>query len=155
MQEDIENKSVLVIIKGSKITSQALAKALAATARQMRKHGDAPGRKSVKQLAKGGPLQSIEISDGNIKTFDPVARKYGVRYALVKDASENPPKWLVFFRSKDTDAMTAAFGEFARKTVKRGAEKPHAREMMREFMETIKHAVIDRTRHKERSGHER
>jgi hypothetical protein len=154
MQEDIENKSVTVIIKGTKITAKLLAKALAATVRQIQKQSDAPGKKSVKQLAKGGSLQNVEVSDKNIKAFEPVARKYGVRYALVKDTSEEPPKWLVFFRSKDTDSLTAAFSEFARRTVKREHEKPSVRETMQKFKEIIKHAVIDKTRHKERSGHE-
>jgi len=45
-----------------------------------------PGRQSLKQLSKGGPLSSVEITDDNIKAFDPVSRKYYVSYELKKDA---------------------------------------------------------------------
>lgn len=155
VHEDVEQKSIALVVKGTKITARLLAKAMAAAWRQMRKSSDTPGRQSFKELAKGGSLQNIEITDGNIKAFEPVARKYGVRYKLVKDASEVPPKWVVFFRAKDADAMTAAFREFANKTLKREKARPSVRETMAKFREVIKNAVIDRTKHKHREGPDR
>ncbi len=154
MQEDVEHKSAVFVIKGAKITARMLAKAMSAAMRQMKKRRNAPGKQSFKQLSKGGSLESIPISDNNIKAFDPIARKYGVRYKLVRDNSEDPPKWLVFFRAKDADAMTAAFKEFTHKTLARETDRPSVRETMAKFREIIKHAVIDRTKHKERSGPE-
>ncbi len=154
MQEDIEHKSAVLVMRGAKITGRMLAKAMAAALRQMQKKQDSPGKQSFRQLAKGGSLESIPISDSNIKAFDPVARKYGLRYKLVRDNSEDPPKWLAFFRAKDADAMTAAFKEFTHKTLVRETDRPSVRETMAKFREVIKHAVIDRTRHKERSGPE-
>ena len=151
IQEDIQQKSVVLVTKGAKITAKALAKLMAAALRQMKKARDTPGRTSFKRLSKGGPLENIEITAGNINAFEPVARKYGVRYKLVRDASEDPPRWMVFFRTKDAGALTAAFKEFAGKTLKREAEKPSVRETMAIFRERIKNAVIDRTKHKERS----
>ena len=154
MQEDIEQKSVVFITKGTKITAKLLAKAMSAGLRQIKKKRDAPGKQSMKQLSKGGSLESIPVSDNNIKAFDPIARKYGVRYKLFRDNSERPPKWLVFFRAKDADAMTAAFKEFTHKTLKREADRPSVRETMAKFKEILKNAVIDRTKHKERGGPE-
>jgi len=151
MQEDIEQKSVVLTTKSAKITAKGLAKLMAAALRQMRKARDKPGKQSFKQLSKGGALESIPISDQNIKAFDPIARKYGVRYKLVRDNSENPPKWLVFFRAKDADAMTVAFKEFSHKALQHKAEKPSVRERMSKFRELIKQAILDRTRQKERS----
>jgi hypothetical protein len=151
VQEDVEHKSAVLIIKSAKITARLLAKTMLVVLRQIKKSRDAPGKQSIKQLSKGGTLESVPITDGNIKAFDPIARKYGVRYHLVRDNSEEPPKWLVFFRAKDMDAMTAAFNEFASKTLHHEKEKPSVRETMAKFREVIKHAVIDRTRHKERS----
>ena len=150
IQEDIEQKSTVIITKGTKITGQLLAKAMASVLRHMRNAKDAPGKQSLKQLSKGGSLESIPVSDDNIKAFNPIARKYGIRYKLVKDASEEPPRWLVFFRSKDAGAMTAAFKEFAHKMLKRENEKTSVRDLMVKLKELIKNAVIDRTRHKER-----
>ncbi len=151
IQEDIEHKSAVLIMKGTKITARLLAKTMLAALRLIKRARDSPGKQSIKQLSKGGALESVPITDGNIKAFDPIARKYGVRYHLVKDTSEEPPKWLVFFRAKDADAMTAAFSEFAHKALHRDKDRPSVRETMAKFKEVIKHAVIDRARHKERS----
>ena len=101
---------------------------------------------------KGGSLSSVEITNDNIKAFDPVARKYNVSYSLKRDAASDPPRWLVFFRSKDMDSMTAAFKEFTAKMVKLDKDKPSTREEMRKSREAIKNAVRDKTRHKKREG---
>jgi hypothetical protein len=154
IQEEIEQKSAVLVIKGAKVTAKVLAKAMAAALRRMQNKRDKPGRQSFRQLSKGGPLESIPITDNNIKAFDPIARKYGVRYRLVRDNSEDPPRWMVFFRTKQTDQLTAAFKEFAHKTLAQETGRPSARETMAKFREVVKHAVIDRGKHKERSGPE-
>lgn len=52
----------------------------------------------VKSLVRQGQgVTNIEITDANIGSFEPKARKYGVDFALKKDCTETPPKWLVFF----------------------------------------------------------
>ena len=112
------------------------------------------GKQSLKQLSKGGALSNVEITDDNIKAFDPVARKYNISYALQKDSSTEPPRWYVFFRAKDADAMTAAFKTFCNKMVKREADKPSARSLMKNLKEKVMHAVRDRTKHKHREGPE-
>ena len=64
-------------------------------------------------------VANIEISDRNIRDFDRVARKYGVDYAIKKDRTVSPPKYLVFFKAKDGDALTAAFKEYTADTVRK------------------------------------
>ena len=72
------------------------------------------GKQTIKQLiAQGAQLTNIQITDQNIKSFDRVARKYGIDYSLKKDSHMEPPLYLVFFKSKDVDVMTAAFKEYA------------------------------------------
>ena len=147
MQEELEQKTVAISIKAAKLTGRMLAKAVAAVARQMQK--PPRGKQTVKQLARqNAGMTNIEITDGNIKSFERVARKYGVDFALKKD-NGSPPRWLVFFKARDTDALTAAFTEFSRDTLKR-AERPSVRETMRKFRELIKTAVIDRPKEKQR-----
>ena len=68
-------------------------------------------------------VANIEISDKNIKDFDRVARKYGVDYAIKKDKTLSPPKYMVFFKARDADALTAAFEEYTRNTAKK-RQKP-------------------------------
>lgn len=157
MQEDVENRSVVLTTRAAKITARTLAKMMEAALRKMRQRDGTgkPGRQSLKQLSQGGPLSSIEITEGNIKAFEPVARKYGVNYDLKKDSSTDPPRWLVFFRAKDTDAMTAAFTEFNTKMVKRATDKPSTRVAMRQHEESIRKPIRDRVRHKRKEGPER
>ena len=63
------------------------------------------GKQTIKQLiAQGAQLTNIQITDQNIKSFDRVARKYGIDYSLKKDSHVEPPLYLVFFKSKDVDA---------------------------------------------------
>ena len=41
---------------------------------------------------------NIEITNDNIKAFESTAKKYGIDFALKKDSSEQPPRYLVFSR---------------------------------------------------------
>jgi hypothetical protein len=154
MQEDIEQRSIVLTTQGSKITARVLAKAMAVALRQMKKTQDKPGKMSKRQLGKGGVLENIEITDDNIKAFEPIARKHKIHYSLERDNSTDPPRWLVYFRSNEAGAMTSAFKEFATQTLKRQQSKPSIRETMAHFKDVIKNAIIDRTRHKERGGPE-
>ncbi len=45
-------------------------------------------------------MTNIEITDANIKSFDKVARKYGIDYAVKKDKSVAPPKYLIFSKQR-------------------------------------------------------
>ena len=154
MQEDIENRSVTLCTNASKMTGRLLAKLMQAALRKWRegKNKLPEGYQSMKDLAKGGSLSSVEVTDDNIKSFDPVARKYNISYSLKKDISVDPPKWLVFFRAKDVDVMTAAFKEFSAKMVQREKDKPSVRKDMQKNREKIKNIVKDKTRHKKREG---
>lgn len=154
MQEEIEQKSVAIITQGTKMTARILAKAMSAALRRMRRAQDTAAKKSAEELAESGTYENIEISEANIAAFEPVARKHDVQYKLTKDESVDPPRWLVLFKAKDADAMTAAFKEFAQNTLKKKVEKPSTRETMAELKEVMKNAVRDKTKHKERSGPE-
>jgi hypothetical protein len=156
IQEDIENRSIALSIRAAKVTEQVLVKAVAAALRKMEQSRNRPkeGKQSIKSLSKGGTLSSVEVTEGNIKGFDPIARKYGISYALQKDASEDPPRWIVFFKAKDADAMTAAFKEFSAKAVKLENDRPSVRETMRNFREALKNVVKDKIKVKHREGPE-
>lgn len=156
MQDEVNQKTVAISIKATKLTAQVLAKALLLALRKIQRARDAPkhGKQSVKKLARqNAGLQNVEITDGNIKSFERVARKFGVDFALKKDGG-NPPKWLVFFKARDADALTAAFTQFSRDTLKK-TPKPSVLETMRNFKELVKNAVLDRSKVRERSDPQR
>jgi len=157
MQEQVNDKTVTLVVKGTKLTGRLLAKAISKLLAEMqRKNEPIPksykGKQTVKQLVKqGAGVSNIEITDANIKSFEPFARKYGIDYALKKDATETPPKWLVFFKSKDADALTAAFKEFTAKTVNRtGPEKPSLLDAIKQMKELAASLVTDKVKHKDR-----
>lgn len=52
------------------------------------------GKASVKKLVgEGVRVSSIEVTDGNIKSFERVARKYNVDFAVKKDQTTDPSKY--------------------------------------------------------------
>ena len=109
------------------------------------------GKQTVKQLVgQGHGVTNIEISEKNIKDFESIARKYGVDFAVVKDSAEQPPKHLIFFKARDTDAIAAAFKEYSAKQMAKKTEKPSLLGMMRDLMEKVKNQVLDQTKHKDR-----
>ena len=123
MQEDIENRTVALAIKSVKLTGHGLKVAIAkylAHRKEQKLYTAPTGRQTVRQLMRQGQsVSNIEIKYGNIKSFQRVARKYSVNYALKKDTSGEIPKYLVFFKAKDADALTAAFQEYAAREIKR------------------------------------
>ena len=130
MQEDVENRAVALAIRGTKLTAHGLKTAITkylAHRKNKRQHKVPTGKQSIKQLiGQGQGVTNIEITDGNIKSFERTASKYGLDFALKKDVSVEPPSYLVFFKGRDVDVMIAAFKEFSAKTVKQ-KEQPSIR----------------------------
>src|SRR5699024_7613856 len=69
-------------------------------------------------------LTNIEVTDGNIKSFEKYARKYGIDFSLKKDNSMSPPRYYVFFKARDVDVMTAAFKEYTGSSFPKGRNRP-------------------------------
>lgn len=156
MQEEVENRTVTLAISTTKLTARtlraAIRKLLAAwkKGREKAKTTQIPhGKQTVKQLVgQNAGVSNIEITDSNIKSFERVARKYGVDYAVKQDRSVSPPKYLVFFKARDADALTSAFKEFSAKTVQK-AHRPSVLAQLRKFSELVKNRVIDKVKRRE------
>ena len=147
MQEEVENRTLTLVVSGTKFTGRlfkaAICKYLAHRKEkklQKQRSRDAPvkpqGKQTVKQL---------------IGQFEKIARKYGVDYAVKKDRSSSPPKYLIFFKGRDADALTAAFTEYTGKKVRKAekSERPSVLAKLSQFKELVKHAVVDRNKRKE------
>ena len=106
------------------------------------------GKQTIKQLAKQNQgLTNIEITDKNIKSFEKLAKKYGVDFALKKDKSVTPPKYLVFFKARDQDALVAAFTEYSANKIRK-ATKPSIIQELKKMKELVKNAVVDKVKNK-------
>lgn len=162
MQEEVENKVVVLMENCSKFTARELKQALAKVLQeakaektkishslgQHRENDAAPhGQMSVKDLAaQDRGMQSIEVTDENIGSFNRIARKYGIDFAPFKVKGED--KYLVFFKAPDTDAMTAAFQEYTRRQVQR-AGRPSVLARLQHIKQRLQNVVKDKIRHKE------
>ena len=155
MQEEVENRTVTLAITTTKLTGYVLRSAIVKFLEaQKDKSRDSPkiphGKQSVKDLAKQNQgMSNIEITDKNIKSFEKSARKYGVDFAVKKDKGVKPPKYLVFFKGRDADAITAAFTDFTAKMVRK-EERPSVLAQLRKFTEIVKSTVSDRVKNKDR-----
>lgn len=132
MQDEINEKVVALSVKGAKLTAEMLQKAIKAMLAQAKKQQEKQphGKQTLKQLAKqNAGLSNIEITEGNIKAFESTAKKYGIDFALKKDSTETPPRYLVFFKGRDADALTAAFKEFSAKKLTQ-EQKPSIRKLL-------------------------
>ena len=150
MQEEITGKAVSLIVDGTKMSEQMLEKALQKflEAQKNKSPKMHRGKQTLKQLAgQNAGLANIEISDRNIKAFTHVAKKYHVDFALKKDTTAEQPRYLVFFKSRDADAITAAFQEFASRKMSR-EEKHSIRERLAQAKEQaaqkVEHRALDR-----------
>ena len=129
MQEEVTQKTIALYVKvgkgAARLTEQALQKAIQKFLEQKSK--PAHGKQTMRQLMKqNAGVSNIEITDPSIKEFEKIARKYGVDYAVKKDRSSSPPKYLIFFKGRDADALTAAFTEYTGKKVRKAqkTERP-------------------------------
>ena len=163
MQEEVENRTLTLIVSGTKFTGRLFKAAISKYMAHRRekklekqRSRDSPvtpkGKQTVKQLiGQNQGVSNIEINDPSIKDFERIARKYGVDYAVKKDRSASPPKYLIFFKARDADALTAAFSEYTQKKVKKAdrSERPSVLEKLAQFKELVKHAVVDRNKRRE------
>ena len=160
MQEEVENRTLTLAVNGTKFTGRMLKAAIGkymAHRREVKqqKNRDGPvvphGKQSVKQLVGPGQgVDSIELTDPSTREFDRIARKYGVDYAIKRDRGSDPPRFLIFFKGRDNDAITAAFQEYAGKKVKK-ASRPSVlqklavfKDMVRDSAEKVKKKVLER-----------
>jgi len=102
-------KTIAFTIKATKLTASVLKQVLKMYLDHQKQKMNEPthGKQSVKELVgQNAGATSIEITDNNIKSFEWVARKYNVDFAVKKDKSTDPPKYMVFFKGWDADVLT-------------------------------------------------
>ena len=157
MQEEVQNRTVTLTISGARLTGRtlkwAIRQLLNSHSKNKAKRTQAKaitpkGKQSVKELVgQNQGVQNIEISDKNIKDFDRVARKYGIDYAVKRDTTEKIPKYLVFFKARDGDALNAAFREYVAVAARKKA-RPSVLQKLRRINPLEKIMGRDQERHK-------
>ena len=146
MQEEIENRTVNLAISTTKLTARGIirlaAKGLVYIKRKSReaalKNEKPDGRQTIQQLiGQNQGVTNIDISQTDLKGFEKYARKYGVDYAITKDKSVFPPKYLVFFKARDADAMTAAFNAYSAEVLAK-SKRPSTLNRLHKLIDAVK-----------------
>ena len=144
MQEEVENRTINLAISTTKLTGRTIVagirkylqhreKVKAQKARDPAVHG----KQTVKQLwAQNQGATNVEIDKSGIKDFERLAKKYGVDFAVRKDKSVDPPRYLVFVRSKDADALDAICKEHQARTLTKD-KKPSVLAQLKKFKEIV------------------
>lgn len=110
------------------------------------------GKQSVKQLiGQNQGVSTIESNDPHIRNFEKIARKYGVDYAIKKVKDEDRPKYVIFFKARDADALTQAFTEYTRKSAEQ-EKKPSVLQKLRDIGVKVQNKVLERTKTKQRNA---
>lgn len=164
MQDEVNEKTISLCIRGTKVTAAVLKAVMRKYLAEHEKHKQIEkkqaadrqkealhGKQTLRKLVKSGSqLTNIEITDNNIKSFDRVARKYGIDYSLKRDTSVNPPRYMVFFKAKDVDVMKAAFQEYAGVSLKKSKKASIRRKLQLAKERVAKHRERDKTKQKNR-----
>ena len=145
MQDEVNEKTVSLCIRGGKITAQLLKAAMRKALAQMEqekakqkqqskvqkqqddkaKDKSYRGKQTMEKLMRQNvQLSNIEITDGNIKSFERVAKKYSI----------------------DSDVMTAAFKEYTGKSLNK-TKKPSVRAKLKDAITQAK----DKNREREKT----
>lgn len=114
MPSDFESgtkKTIDISVKAEKMTADVLRSALQEF---MSGKAEKKGRMSYKQLQDKSvsKLDSIEVSDKNIRDFLKTARKYDVDFALKRDKNTQSTTYHVFFSAARTEDFKRAFSEY-------------------------------------------
>ena len=73
----------------------------------------------MKRLTARDPgASTIEVT-GRIRSFERIAKSMRSVITLKRTPGTDPPKWTVYFKANQADALTAAFKEYTRKDLAR------------------------------------
>lgn len=164
MQEEIENRTINLVISMAKLSGQSILtagrafiyRARGGKGMLLRNEATYHGKQKVKDLvAQGDTVTSVPVNDKRIRDFEQIARKFGVQFSVVKNRGEGKYRYLVFFKAKDTDVLTAVFDEYAKKLMrKKEQNRPSVlKELSRikDMLARERPKVANRTRERERS----
>ncbi len=133
------NRAVNLAISTTKLTARNVMSGVRMYLNhRSKKKAEGPhGKQSVKQLiGQNQGVSSIPIADTELKGFERVAKKYGVDFAIKKDVSVEPPRFTVFFKAKDRDALTAAYKEYSAQAMQK-AQRPSVLKKLRKLIAAI------------------
>ncbi len=151
MQEEVEQKTFNIVVSTTKLTARTILNAGRTALREYQSKllaDKSSGKQSVRMLLRQNRgVSSVEIDKTNIKGFERYAKKYGIDYAIRKDSSEVPPRYLVFFKAPDVEAFNAAFKEYSVSLLSK-TKRPSVLEKLHELVQAAAE-IPGKVRHKQ------
>ena len=139
VQEEVEQKTFNIVVSTTKLTARTILNAGRTALQQYQSKllaDKSSGRQSVRMLLRQNRgVSSVEIDKTNIRGFERYAKKYGIDYAIRKDNSEVPPRYLVFFKAPDAEAFHAAFKEYSASLLNK-TKRPSVLAKLHELVQT-------------------
>jgi len=139
VQEEVEQKTFNIVVSTTKLTARTILNAGRTALQQYQSKllaDKSSGKQSVRMLLRQNRgVSSVEIDKTNIRGFERYAKKYGIDYAIRKDNSEVPPRYLVFFKAPDAEAFHAAFKEYSASLLNK-TKRPSVLAMLHELVQT-------------------
>ena len=151
IQEESTQKTVALMIRTTRLTESVLKKAMIIYLNHQKNKPEKHGKISVRELlGKDQGANTMEINNANIRAFNRVASKYNIDYAIQKDKTQDPPKYIVFFKGRDGDVIARAFKDFCDLNEKQ-KNRVSLKERLKKFMEArIERPERERKKEKDR-----
>ena len=147
MQEEIEQKSFNIMISTTKLSARTVLRAVKAAFR-LYQFKASQGKQSVRTLLRQNRgVTNVEIQKTGIKDFDRYAKRYHIDYSIQKDLSCTPPRYLVYFKAQDTDALSAAFKEYSASVLDK-TKRPSVLAKLHDLAQSVAN-LPDKVRHKQ------
>ena len=139
VQEEVEQKTFNIVVSTTKLTARTILNAGRTALQQYQSKllaDKSSGKQSVRMLLRQNRgVSSVEIDKTNIRGFERYAKKYGIDYAIRKDNSEVPPRYLGFFKAPDAEAFHAAFKEYSASLLNK-TKRPSVLAKLHELVQT-------------------
>lgn len=147
VNEDVAEKTIRLAISTTKLTGRTLARGLEKFLRPHQHKKDMKatkddriqGKQTIKQLiGQNQGVSSLPVGETGLKDFERIAKKYGVDFAIVKDKTVTPMKYMVFFKARDADALAQVLAEYTAKQMKKQSQKrPSLLKTLKKFKEKV------------------
>lgn len=150
MQEEANQKTVGIVVEGGKFTGRMFLRACDKYTQHRRdkKHMrqtdptkykvNQPKQITVKQFMKEGePVRKVELQTPEIKEFEKLARKNGLRFAVMKDKTSEKPQYVIYFKARSGEAIDLTMEQFTRMQATK-KDKPHKQQSVHEKLDKFK-----------------
>lgn len=156
INEEISNRIVNIEVNVLKATYQKNLSQVKKLQQRLKQHGGldklikAEGNEvKLKDMAKKGQLEEINVKDGELKELKKEMNKHGVKFSVMKDKETGTHS--VFFQAKDTKVMNKAFQNVLSNIEKKEKNKESIHKNIEKFKEMAKNTISkDKVKNKQK-----